>query len=284
MSIKFLNSGLSTSLQDQGRFGFGSCGVPQSGVMDEYSAKLTNLVAGNKKNSPLLEITRTGPKIEINASLRMAIGGCEVEAYLNDKRIGLFEAFTTEKGDLLTFKQITQGNFAYLGIYGGLEIENVLSSKSMYKDITEKSRFKDGDHIKMKSFKNPIPTAHAKVNFDLSRYQDQVISVYPGPEFKLLTEENQRQLASQLFTLTADCNRMAFTFKEKLAPQNNSIATVPVLPGTIQLTSGGKLIALMKDAQVTGGYPRILQISEDSMDVLAQKEPGKQIGFQLKEL
>ena len=55
---------------------------------------------------------------------------------------------------------------------------------------------------------------------------------------------------------------MAFQLKELLP---NSIAerlTAPVYPGTIQLTSGGKIIILMRDAQVTGGYPRILQVSE----------------------
>jgi allophanate hydrolase subunit 2 len=55
----------------------------------------------------------------------------------------------------------------------------------------------------------------------------------------------------------------------------------PVYPGTVQLTPSGKMIVLMRDAQVTGGYPRILQLSEYAIAVLAQKQPGDKIRFKL---
>lgn len=281
MSIKFIRAGLSTSIQDAGRFGYGSCGIPQSGVMDQYTAQLTNLIAGNRKNDPVLEITRSGPKLEMNTSLRITIGGLAVETFLNGKKLNLFEAFTVKKGDVLEINRILKGNFAYLSIYGGFETRNLLSSKSMYQGVTSKARFKNGDVLKIQTKTNFTPSPNTKVSFDYSQYKNQIIQVYPGPEFGLLTEDNQMKLASQLFTLTPESNRMAFTFKEKLTPQKVSILTAPVLPGTIQLTSGGSIIALMKDAQVTGGYPRILQITEEAMNILAQKQPGDQIGFQL---
>jgi allophanate hydrolase subunit 2 len=49
----------------------------------------------------------------------------------------------------------------------------------------------------------------------------------------------------------------------------------------VQLTPGGKIIILMRDAGVTGGYPRILQLSEDAQSRLAQKKVGDPIRFQL---
>ncbi len=284
MSIKFIRSGLSTSIQDAGRFGFGSSGVPQSGFMDQYTAQITNLIAGNSKNSPLLEFMRAGVRMEINTVQTMVVGGLKVEIFLNGKKIKPFQSFRTNNGDVLEIRKMLQGNFAYLSVLGGFEIENILSSKSMYAGITEKSRFKTGDILKINNQKSVSSSQHAKINFNYDRYKNEVISVYPGPEFHLLTKKNQKQLAAQMFTLTANCNRMAFPFKEKIFSQDNSIVTAPVLPGTIQLTPGGEVIALMKDAQVTGGYPRILQMAEDEMDILAQKRPGEQIGFQLEKL
>jgi allophanate hydrolase subunit 2 len=53
------------------------------------------------------------------------------------------------------------------------------------------------------------------------------------------------------------------------------------MPGTIQLTPGGQLIILMRDCQTTGGYPRILQLSEKSINVLAQKRLGEFVQFEL---
>jgi len=43
----------------------------------------------------------------------------------------------------------------------------------------------------------------------------------------------------------------------------------------------GNLIALMKDAQTTGGYPRDFQLTEKSIAILAQKKMGDQLNFTL---
>jgi allophanate hydrolase subunit 2 len=38
---------------------------------------------------------------------------------------------------------------------------------------------------------------------------------------------------------------------------------------------------LMRDGQVTGGYPRILQVDNISLNVLSQKRAGEKIKFEL---
>ncbi len=43
----------------------------------------------------------------------------------------------------------------------------------------------------------------------------------------------------------------------------------------------GNLIVLMKDAQTTGGYPRIFQLTEKSIAILAQKRAGDRFNFKL---
>ena len=48
--IEVLKSGFFTSIQDLGRFDFENYGVPISGVMDRFSAKLANNLVGNDEN------------------------------------------------------------------------------------------------------------------------------------------------------------------------------------------------------------------------------------------
>jgi allophanate hydrolase subunit 2 len=67
--------------------------------------------------------------------------------------------------------------------------------------------------------------------------------------------------------------------EESLENTVKSILTSGVLPGTVQLTPSGKLIVLMRDCQVTGGYPRVLQVSEKGINRLAQKTTGDTIEF-----
>ena len=108
------------------------------------------------------------------------------------------------------------------------------------------------------------------------------IEVLKGPEFELLTKKQQKQLLSNKFTISKDNNRMAYQLVEILANNIKPIITSLVLPGTVQLTPSGKLIVLMRDCQTTGGYPRVLQLKEYSIDVLSQKLAGKNIHFVLK--
>ncbi|MCO4822396.1 MAG: allophanate hydrolase subunit 2 family protein, partial [Flavobacteriaceae bacterium] len=61
------------------------------------------------------------------------------------------------------------------------------------------------------------------------------------------------------------------------------IITSLVMPGTVQLTPSGKLIVLMRDCQATGGYPRVLQLSDMAINVMAQKKTGDVIQFNIKD-
>ena len=53
------------------------------------------------------------------------------------------------------------------------------------------------------------------------------------------------------------------------------------MQGTVQLTPLGKIIILMRDNQTCGGYPRILQLNENSINKLSQKHVNNYIKFEL---
>ena len=62
-----------------------------------------------------------------------------------------------------------------------------------------------------------------------------------------------------------------------------SISSSSVLPGTVQITPDGDLIIVMRDGQITGGYPRILQLTDKAQYKLAQCYSGQLINFQINE-
>ena len=74
---------------------------------------------------------------------------------------------------------------------------------------------------------------------------------------------------------------MAIQLQEAINNTIPSIPTGPVLPGIIQLTPAGTLIILMADCQVTGGYPRIMQLSDSGMECISQLKQGDTIKFKL---
>ncbi|MDH3796862.1 MAG: biotin-dependent carboxyltransferase family protein, partial [Flavobacteriaceae bacterium] len=105
------------------------------------------------------------------------------------------------------------------------------------------------------------------------------LMAFPGPEFKMIQAPQMDQLWHSKFTVAKENNRMAYQIVEGIGPHSETILTSATLPGSVQYTPGGKLIILMRDAQTTGGYPRILQIEEKSLNKLAQLKTGDRFRF-----
>lgn len=83
------------------------------------------------------------------------------------------------------------------------------------------------------------------------------LEVFKGIECNALSKSKQNKILSTEFTISKDSNRMAYQVEEAVENRLESIITSLVLPETVQLTPSGKLLILMRDCQVTGGYSRI---------------------------
>ena len=92
---------------------------------------------------------------------------------------------------------------------------------------------------------------------------------------------NKKKRLFEPFTILEDNNRVGYRLHETIENNLKPILTSAVLPGTVQLTPSGTLIVLMRDAQVTGGYPRVLQLNSFSIDILAQRLSGEEIQFEV---
>ena len=279
--IEVLSPGFYTTIQDLGRFGYAKFGVPQSGVMDSFSAQKANLLLNNKRDAAVLEITMTGPVLKFQASCCFALSGAEFLVELDDVAILNDKAYFAAKGSVLRFKSLVSGFRSYLAIKGGFLSEIKLDSRSMYDGITNAIRLQKGDHLSVQSheFKNK---KSARVSFRESGIFTPEIEVFTGPEWEQIPETIKQRLLLEKFTVSKTGNRMAIQLDEKLPNNMQGIMTGPVVPGTVQLTPAGKLIVLMRDCQVTGGYPRVLQLTEMAINTLAQKRPGDLINFKFK--
>tara|TARA_R100000935_G_scaffold56934_1_gene89657 strand:- start:1346 stop:2206 length:861 start_codon:yes stop_codon:yes gene_type:complete len=282
--IRVLHPGLYTSIQDLGRFGFGKFGVPQSGVMDSYSAKIANLLLNNSEDSPVLEITQMGPKLQFSEATLISICGAFINPKLNGNDILNNTVIVVKKDDLLSFGKLEYGCRAYVGVFGGFKIEHVLRSASWYEGITAHYKLNKGDELIYTQTSESANRQNSGLRIKTDYIKATEITVFKGPEFDMLSKMQQQHLYSSSFTIDIKNNRMAVQLQEGLSNKLKSIITGPVLPGTVQLTPAGNLIVLMRDCQTTGGYPRILQVSEDGINTLAQKVLGDQILFELIEI
>ena len=274
--IKVLKSGLYSSIQDLGRKGFRKYGVPVAGVMDIASAELGNLILGNDENDAVLEITMQGPRLQFFEPTNISITGANLGPTKNEIPIEMNTNISIQHRDILDFGTPKFGVRSYLAIKGGFQTDKIFGSRSFYKNITEKDRIEIGDELTYRLFAPNESTVAIEIAPKVITKNELI--VFKGPEFELLNGEQKQLLFSGPFTLAMN-NRMGYQIKELLPNNLKSILSTTVLPGTVQLTPSGKMIILMRDCQTTGGYPRILQLAEASINHLAQKRQFENISF-----
>ena len=279
--LKVVKSGFYTTIQDSGRFGYRAFGVPISGSMDSYSSHYANSILGNDRDCAVLEITMSGPELHFQEPTQIAIAGADLTPKLNGKLISNNQVINIKYNDVLSFAGLRNGLRCYLAIKGGLQSEVYLGSRSMYNTISESDTINVGEEIYYeKSPSNSIKT-YSNLKYDHDLLSTKILEVENGPEYNELSQELKNKLSKLQFKVSKFNNRMAYQLEPLMSNTIETILTSPVLPGTVQLTPNGNLIILMRDCQTTGGYPRVLQLTERSLNIISQKRQGEKIFFRL---
>jgi len=279
--IKVLKPGLNTSIQDLGRFGYRNQGVPNSGCMDLISAGLANLLIENSICNAVLEITLMGPKLLFLTDSIIVITGADMSPKINSTTIYNYKPYKIYEGDILSFGRLLCGTRSYLAVKNGILSEIKLNSRSQFNAITNSCRLKKNEMLEINNECSDFKINNGVIKNKIQFFETDEIEVMRGPEFGLLSKKEIYKLTNQTYTVSKDNNRMGYQMEEIVAPHTISMITSPVIPGTVQLLPSGKIIILMKDAQTTGGYPRIFQLTELSISVLAQKKVGDMFKIKL---
>ena len=92
-----------TTVQDVGRWGFQSRGVPVAGPMDPVSHRLANALIGNDRHAALLEVTLLGPELEFEDERLVAVAGAAFDLILDGRQVPSPAPFTVSAGSRLRF-------------------------------------------------------------------------------------------------------------------------------------------------------------------------------------
>ena len=132
MPIEVIKPGLATTVQDRGREGYYHVGVPPSGGLDQFSLVAANLLVGNEPGAATLECAYQGPQLRFTEDALVAVTGAEIEPKLEGEAQPGWTSFAVSEGDLLTFGHLKRGARIYIAVAGGLDVPEVLGSRSTY--------------------------------------------------------------------------------------------------------------------------------------------------------
>ena len=279
--IAILHPGIYCSVQDQGRFGHTKIGVPQAGCADAYAAKMANALLKNHEKDALIEITFGQGKFKFTSDTYICLTGGDFSPKLNGKLIKMQSVFFIKKDSVLSFGKRVYGARVYLSVQGGIQTKTVYGSRSFFDGITQQKLGK-GAMLPILPIQKYADNNFSRVRVSEKHFTTIYLPCLKGPEFFKLNQEQQRKLFTP-FSISDDNNRVGYRLKESLENNLSSILTSAVLPGTVQLTPSGKCIILLQDCQVTGGYPRILQLTEIAIARVSQKITGDKIQFILED-
>ena len=285
MSIEILNPGLSSTVQDGGRFGFQDKGIPVSGFMDVTSAHLANALVTNEANTSVIEMTLLGIKFKANQAITIAITGANMHPKLNGEPISMYKAIEIPKDGIVSFKGASHGVYGYIAVLGGLKIPRVLGSKSTYVPAKLggfKGRvLQKGDLLPV--LHNTLKPIKSKVKAPDFLPNAQLLCV-KGPEWNLFSTTSKAAFFDAVFTIGKDANRIGIRLEgsKVILPKKDEIISSGIIKGTVQITKAGQPIVMMADAPTTGGYVRLVNLTEKSCDALSQVPIGGKIQFVLK--
>jgi biotin-dependent carboxylase-like uncharacterized protein len=294
MAIEIMETGLATSIQDQGRVGYYNVGIPPSGALDLVSAAAANVLVGNDPSAAVIESAYMGPKLRFTEPSIVAVTGAQIPVLVNDQEMPLWESFAVQAGDVLSFGILQGGARMYISISGGIDVPAVLGSRSLYAlgafGGFQGRSLQSGDVLPV-GVGNGRPGVVIPMSLrpEFSREVDvrMVLGLY---DYRL-TKKGLSALLDQPWKLTTVADRIGFRYNggalewvERIQPfgagsdpSNITDAGYPV--GSIQVPGGVEPIILHRDAVSGGGYAMVGTVISADMDLVAQCAPGAQTRF-----
>lgn len=297
MSLEILVPGLSTTVQDHGRFGYYRYGIPQGGAMDQFSAALANRLVGNTPEDAFLECTYMGPSIKTDADAVLAVTGAPIEVRVNGEPVEQYTRLVLSAGDELTFGILTGGSKFYIAVEGGIDVPEVLGSRSTYPigkiggfegralqagDVLPVGASAEGDLPQMDAVPEDL-----RPSFD----RDMNVRVMLGLYDHKLTDEGLKNLTEAEWTLSPVADRMGLRFDGPGAPWKeeeqpfgagqdpSNITDAGYAVGSIQIPGGTQPIVLHCDAVSGGGYAQAGTVISADMDLFGRMAPGTKVHF-----
>jgi antagonist of KipI len=272
-----------STLQDKGRFGYQSMGVPVSGALDPFASLAANLLVGNPGTLAVLEVTYLGPELQVLNEADIAVTGARMQLTVNGKTAPGWTSLRVKKGDLVRFGHAVTGCRAYLAVTGGFDVPKVMGSRSTYVSArlggVDGRPLKGGDLL-LRGEGSLLPRERRLES--PPEYSSRIdLRAVPGPQEDYFSGAVDLFFGS-LFTVTDKANRMGYRLqgpfieRDERAPK--SIISEPSVPGNVQIPPDGQSIILLVE-QTIGGYTKIATVCTPDLSRIAQAKPGDRIRF-----
>jgi biotin-dependent carboxylase-like uncharacterized protein len=283
MSLKVMQAGILSLLQDGGRRGQHRIGLTNGGPLDSEAFYYCNRLLGNPPDSTAIEISFGGLQLEAREGTFICVTGATMPLHINGNERPLWQVHPVQAGDTISLDFATHGCRSYLGVADGFTIAPSFGSTAtvMREHIggLHGDKLRGGDQL-------PCPTVTRRKLYSLPvqqqpRYQNTItVRVIPGYQQHSFSRLQQRRFFSHTYTVSDRCDRMGYRLEgPAIKCDIEGILSEGICSGAIQVPADGQPIVLLNDRQTIGGYPKIGAALSLDTARLAQLRPGDTVHF-----
>ncbi len=289
--LRVLAPGLLTTIQDLGRPGYQSRGIPVGGALDPISFRAANVLVGNPPNTGALEVAYTGPMLAVESGeARLSFVGANAQIEIlpdematSGRRITGMRSIHLRRGEVVRIGSLTGGAVLYIAVEGGFAITPVLGSVSTYLRGAiggwEGRALAVGDRLPLRRDEPSEREDCEMVGLDLAppeRYRAVV-----GPQSDYFSTEAIETFFESEYVVSAGADRMGMRLKGPRLAHARAINIISdgIAPGSIQVPGNELPIVLLADRQTVGGYPKIATVISADLPAVSRLPIGAKIRF-----
>jgi biotin-dependent carboxylase-like uncharacterized protein len=291
-ALRILAPGLLTTVQDLGRAGYQSLGIPVSGALDPISLRAANALVGNNLDAGALEVAYVGPTIAVEADdVRLSFAGAQAAidilpdaAATSGTRIETMRSIRVRRGEVVRIGSLSGGAVLYVAVEGGFDIPPVLGSVSTYLrggfGGWQGRALVAGDQL-------PLCRSAASERDEcriegLDLRAPARVRAIAGPQSDYFSEGEIASFFAGQYAVCAGSDRMGMRLQGKRLDhaRGYNITSDGIAAGSIQVPGNGQPIVLLADRQTTGGYPKIATVISADLPALGRLPIGAKIAFE----
>ncbi|MFT3899182.1 MAG: biotin-dependent carboxyltransferase family protein [Gordonia sp. (in: high G+C Gram-positive bacteria)] len=277
-ALAVVAAGPLTTIQDLGRPGYAHLGVPRSGAADRGALRLANRLVGNPEGLAAIEATVGGVTLRAEGPVVVALTGAPAQLHVDDRPVGPGATVRVRAGQVLRLDPPSSGVRSYLAVRGGLAVDPVLGSRAT--DTLSglgPAPLWEGDVLRVGDGALAWPAVQSAV---VRRPDEGVVVLLAddGPRADRLVDPDA--LFTGSWRVNPVGNRVGIRLDRLDGPPLELVAGQGELPsegiahGSIQVPPSGQPVVFGPDHPVTGGYPVVAVLADESLDRAGQLAPG----------
>lgn len=287
VTLTISEAGWLSTFQDLGREDSEYMGVPCGGAADQHSAATANILVGNRRGAPLLEIMGGSFSFTASHDVFISVTGTTADVAVGEVPVPMWQPVCVPARTRVVISNARDGMRNYLAFSGELDTPRFMGSAAPESRMGFPQQLAAGQTVGLSSryrgfsqpylgqplFRLPVPVP------DFSP-KVWTVDVVEGPETDR-TPGIRELLSNSVYTVGGKSNHVGLRLDGPVIhPEGlGEVISHGVPIGAFEIPHGDELIILGRSRTLTAGYPIVAVATKASLPLLGQASPGRKMSF-----